>query len=133
MATGYNTRENGGMPYGVHAMQIVHTYADALLPFANYLPADAQVFAVIVKITAAYNAASTNVLTVGSNSSSYNNMVASGDVDESTTGADIVWTGAELDLSAAPVLPYVKYAQTGDAATAGRSIITILYIPKIDR
>jgi hypothetical protein len=121
------------VPFVVHAMQIVHTYADELLPLPNYLPIDAQLLCALVKVTAAYNAASTNVLTIGTNSSSYNNIAAAGDIDEATTGADVVWTGVELDLSAAEALPYVKYTQSGDAATAGRSIITLLYIPKIDR
>jgi hypothetical protein len=133
MTTRYPSREAGDTPYMVHAMQLVHTYADSLLPFANYLPEDAQILCAIVKITAAYNAGTTNVLTIGQNSTSYNDIAAAGDIDEATTGADIVWTGAALDLSSAPVLPYVKYAQTGTAATAGRSIITLLYIPKIDR
>lgn len=95
--------------------------------FAQYLPINAQIVMTIVKVTTAFNAASTNVLTVGTNSSNYNNIVASGDVDEATTGADVVWTGVELDLSGGAALPFVKYAQTGDAATAGAATVTIIY------
>lgn len=132
MTTRYPSREHG-VPTVVHAMSLVHTFASDLLPFPNYLPEDAQLIAAIVKITAAYNAGTTNVLTIGQNATSYNDIAAAGDINEAVTGADIVWTGAQLDLSAAPVLPYVKYAQTGTAATAGRSIVTLLYVPKIDR
>jgi hypothetical protein len=131
MTTRYATREDGSAPYKMHAMQLVHTYADALLPFANYLPQDAQLFAAIVRIMEAYNASSP-VLVIGTNATSYNNIAAAGDVDEATVGTDIVWSGADVDLSAAPALPYVKYSD-GGGASAGRSIITLLYIPKIDR
>lgn len=137
MTTRYATRESGSMPYAVHALQKVVTFATAGIssgvPFQNYLPQDAQVLCTIVRVTAAFDATSTNVLTVGCNSTSFNDLAAAGDVDEATTGADVVFTGAELDTSSAPLLPYVKYTQSGTAATAGRAIITILYIPPVDR
>jgi hypothetical protein len=136
MTTRYPTREYG-VPFFIHAMQMDVSFDNtgiaSGIPFPNYLPQDAQFFAAIVKIVTAFNAGTTNVLVVGTNSSSFNNIVAAGDVDEATTGADIVFTGAELDTSSAPLLPYVKFTETGDAATTGRAIVTLLYIPKIDR
>jgi hypothetical protein len=136
MTTRYPTRELG-VPFVVHAMQLAVAYnttgISSGVPFSNYLPQDAQLVCAIVRITAAFNAVSSNVLTVGTNSTSFNDIAASGDIDEATTGVDVVWTGADLDTSSAPLLPYVKYTQTGDAATAGAAVITLLYVPKIDR
>ena len=137
MAVGYETRESPTSPYTLHDMQLVVNYNDSGIatgkPFNKYLPQNAEVLFTKVRITAAFNAGTTNVLTVGTNSSSYNDLVAAGDCDESTTGADIVWTGAELDTSSAPLLPYAKYTQTGASASAGRAIITIAYFPPVDR
>jgi hypothetical protein len=135
MATGATTRESPFMPYGVHALQKVANYNDtgiaSGIPFNVSLPQDAQVLCTIVRITAAFNASSP-ILTVGTNSTSFNDLVAAADADEATTGADIVWTGAELDTSGGPLLPYVKYTDSG-GGSAGRAIITILYIPPVDR
>lgn len=135
MATGVQTRENGGMPYAIHAMQQVVTFDQTNIasgvPAPNSIPQDSQYFATIVTVTAAFNG-TTPVLVVGTNSSSFNNMVASGDLDESATGTHIVFTGADVDFSSGPLLPYVKYSDAV-AGTTGRAVITYLYIPKIDR
>ncbi len=137
MAVGYETRESPTSPYTLHCLQLVVNYNDTGIStgkaFSKYLPKDAEVVYTKVRITAAFNAGTTNVLTVGTNSTSYDNLVAAGDCDEATTGADIVWTGAELDTSSVPLLPYAKYTQTGAAASAGRAIITIAYFPPVDR
>ncbi len=134
MATGFPTRENA-VPYMVHAMQLDVSWntpgIGAGVPFANFLPQDAQILCSIVKILTAFNA-SAPVLVVGTNATNYNNIVAAADVNEALTGADVVFTGAELDLSAAPAQPFVKYTDSG-GASAGRALITLLYIPKIDR
>lgn len=133
MTTRYPTREDGSSPYMMHAMQAVVTYSQTgtSVPFPFYLPEDAQIFALIVKVTTAFNASSP-ILTVGTNSSSYNNIAAAGDIDEATTGADVVFTGVELDTSSGPLLPYIKLADSG-SGTTGRAVLTLLYIPKIDR
>jgi hypothetical protein len=138
MATG-----TAGVAAREHPLQMLHFLRKAVsydttgissgVPFGAYLPMGAQIVMTIVKVTTAFNAVTTNVLTVGCNSSSYNDLVAAGDVDELTTGADVVWTGVELDLSAAAKLPYVKYTQTGTAATAGAAIVTIVYAPNTDQ
>lgn len=98
------------------------------IAFDNSVPEDACILGVIVDIETAFNAGTTNVLTVGFNSSDYNDLVAAGDVNEGATGATRVDRGIGASLvRSADKTPYVKYAQTGVAATAGKAHITIIY------
>ncbi len=98
------------------------------LPFDNSLPEGANIIDVQVEIVTVFNAVSSNVLTVGTVGTAYNNMVAAGDVDEAATGVTKVSRGLGIGLAAAAaVTPYVKYVQTGDAATTGRAVVTICY------
>ena len=96
--------------------------------FDNALPEDAVILAVIVEIITAFNAGTTNVLTVGTNSSSYNNLVAAGDVDEAAVATTQVLRGIGGSiLRAAELVPYVKFTETGGVATAGDAEVTIVY------
>lgn len=98
------------------------------LAFENSIPKGAFISDVIVEIVTAFNAGSTNVLTVGANSSSYNDMVAAGDVDETAVAATRVTRGLGCVLTASgDIVPYVKYAQTGTAASAGKAKILIAF------
>lgn len=99
------------------------------IPFDEYLPAGARIIRTQVFIKTTFNATTTNVLTVGQNSSSYNDIVAAADVDESVAGAYSTDRGANLDLDSADALPYVKYTQTGTAATQGVADVVIEYVP----
>ncbi|MFA6267676.1 MAG: hypothetical protein WC670_18410 [Pseudolabrys sp.] len=92
------------------------------------LPIGAFILRVLVEIVTAFNAATTNVLTVGTNSATYNDIVAAGDVDEATAGVYDVTRGLGRSLTAAAdTTVYVMYTQTGDAATAGQAEIVIEY------
>lgn len=96
--------------------------------FDNSLPAGAFITDAKVEIVTAFNAGTTNVLTVGTNSTSYNDIVAAGDVNEAATGVTEVgrgW-GQSIALSADKVV-YAKYTQTGGAATTGKAVIVITY------
>lgn len=96
--------------------------------FDNALPLAAFLLRVYVEIVVAFNAVTTNVLTVGFNSTTYNDLVAAGDVDEATTGIyDVVRGLGRGLLAAADLVPYVKYTQTGTAATAGQAVIVLVY------
>lgn len=98
------------------------------------LPSGAQLLDIIVNVTTAFNAGTTNVLTLGSTSTA-TQYVAAGDLDETATGAvriapTAAWGSAskmasDLDL-------YVKYAQTGTAATAGAATIVVCFAPNND-
>lgn len=102
------------------------------VPIRNWLPKGAQILRTVVTIQTAFNAATTNVLTVGTNASSYNDIVASGDVDETTLGATTVLTGAKLNALSADKQAYIMYTQTGTAATTGKASIVIEYAPDND-
>lgn len=96
--------------------------------FDNSLPQGAVILAVLVEIITAFNAATTNVLTVGTNSTTYNNMVAAADVNEGAVGTTRVERaiGGSL-LRSAELTPYVAFNQSGTAATAGDAEVTIFY------
>lgn len=96
--------------------------------FDNSLPMGAVITAVLVEIITAFNAATTNVLTVGTNSSTYNNLVAAADVNEGATGTTRVDRGiGGAIMRAAELAPYVMYTQSGTAATTGDAEVTITY------
>lgn len=96
------------------------------IAFDNSIPAGAFILRVMVEIVTVFNAASTNVLTVGTNSTTYNDLVAAADVNEAATGVTDVTRGWGRSIAAsADKTPYVKYTQTGTAATTGQAVIVI--------
>lgn len=99
--------------------------------FKNALPANCIITDILVRVGTAFNAGTTNVLTVGQNSSTYNDMVNAGDVDETAIASTRVTRGVGLSLTA-DVDVYVMYVQTGTAATAGAAEIIIAYVPDTD-
>lgn len=94
---------------------------------------------VMVEVVTAFNAATTNTLTVGTTSTSINELVASGDLPGNgtsslSTGVTRVTRGFGRGLTAsADTGIYVKYAQTGTAATTGRAIVVIEAVPDNDQ
>jgi len=98
------------------------------IPFDNYLPQNAFIENVLVEIVTVFNATTTNVLTVGTVGSTYNNIVATGDVNEAAAGVYQATRAFGRSLTASgDVLPYVQYTQTGTAATTGQAIIVLFY------
>lgn len=94
--------------------------------FPAALPAGAFITGTKVYVNTVFNAATTNVLTVGTNSATTNNIVAAGDVNEASAQMFNVEGVGVLDTSA-PLDVYVKYTQTGTAATTGAADIVIMY------
>ncbi len=97
-----------------------------------YLPAGAQILFTTVNIVTAFNAGTTNVLTVGQNATSYNDIVNATDVNEGVTGSTMVLRGADLNITSDTQV-FVKYTQTGGAATTGVANIVIAYAPNNDQ
>lgn len=91
------------------------------------LPAGAIITSVTVRVDTAFNAATTNVLIVGTSSGSNADIVADGDVDETATGTTQVMRGVGLSISADTII-YAKYTQSGTAATTGSATIVINYV-----
>jgi hypothetical protein len=96
------------------------------------LPAGAIIVGVYVRIETAFNAGTTNVLTVGTNAGADNNIVNAADVDETTVATTEVTRGLGLTI-ASDTTVYVLYTQTGTAATAGVATIIVEYIPNNDQ
>lgn len=90
------------------------------------LPAGAQIVDIVARVTTAFNAATTNVLTVGTNATSYNNLVASGNVTNTVNTSTRVTTGLGLIMAADSDL-FATFTQTGAAATAGSVTYSIMY------
>lgn len=96
--------------------------------FINSLPQGAVILAVQVEIITAFNAGSTNPITVGTNSTTYNNIAISGDITSGTIGVYMPTRGLGQSLAnAAGVAVFATYIPTGTAATTGQAQITILY------
>lgn len=95
------------------------------------LPANAIVTSGFVKVTAAFNAVTTNVLTVGTADDDDAVMTAS-DIDE--TDVDTTITFAVVGYQPAVATPlFVRYTQSGTAATAGAATIILFFVPDNDR
>ncbi len=99
----------------------------------QWLPAGAIITDTSVYVGAAFNAGTTNVITVGLGPSA-NTIVASGQVTPGTTGLTnaIIPTGNALGPLASDLQVNVAYTQTGAAATAGSAVVMIKYIPNND-
>lgn len=101
--------------------------------FDESLPAGAFITGVIVDVVTAFNAATTNTLTVGTNSTSFNNLVASADLPGNgssslSTGASSATRGLGRSIAATVEKAVtVKYAQTGTPATTGQAVVVITY------
>jgi hypothetical protein len=92
------------------------------------IPAGSFLIQALVRITTAFNAATTNVLTVGTSAGSDADIVGASELNEAATGVTVVLTGSALTFASDTDI-YVKYTQTGTAATAGAATIIITYIP----
>lgn len=95
------------------------------------LPAGAIVTHAIVKVTAAFNAATTNVLTVGT-AADEAAVLTGADFDETVVGTTLTFAAAGYKVSVATPL-FIKYAQTGTAATTGAADIILFFVPNNDR
>lgn len=94
------------------------------------LPAGCEIIDCQVNIQTAFNAGTTNVLTVGTSSGSDADIVAAADVAEGSTGVWKVTRGVGLSVTTDTTI-YAKYTQTGGAATTGKARIVITYARQI--
>lgn len=88
------------------------------------LPAGCVYIGCDVIVSEAFNAASTNVLVVGTDAE-FDNFIAAGTVNEAATGLTASALGA-AEVTADTVVK-AKYTQTGTAATAGKAIVVLKY------
>ena len=95
------------------------------------LPAGAIITGLLVKVTTAFNAATTNVLTVGTTATA-DAVLGATDIDELEVDTTLTFAGFGYLASVATPL-FIKYAQTGTAASAGAATIILTYVPNNDR
>lgn len=96
--------------------------------FDASLPLGCFITQVLCEIVVAFNAGTTNVLTAGTNSATFNNLIAAADVTEGSAAVTAVATGLGRSICAsADKTPYAMYAQTGTPATTGQAVIVIVY------
>lgn len=97
------------------------------------LPAGAQIVDAIVNIRTAFNAAGSNSIAVGTNSTNFDNIVASADVSASAAAAYRATVSSSLDYISSASDVFVRYTQGGTAATTGVATVVIGYVPDNDR
>ena len=104
-------------------------YTDTGAVTIGTLPAGAQIVDVNIDVTTAFNAATTNTVTVGKTGSAAAFVTATsvgtaGRASVATTGVYSAWANvgtSDVDYAT------VTYSQTGTAATAGAARVTIVY------
>lgn len=131
---GTSARKNAAQM--VHYLRFAVNYNDAGIASGvgkQTLPAGALIVGTDVYIGTAFNAGTTNVLTVGT-SGVFTEIVAAADVAEGSTGLtqNIKPTGVMLGAIASDTQVFASFTQTGTAATAGAAIVVIKYIPNND-
>ena len=93
------------------------------------LPASAQIVDINIDITTAFNAATTNTVTVGKTGTAAayvtsTSVGSTGRASIATSGVYSAWaTVGTTDVDYA----IITYTQTGTAATAGAGVVTIVY------
>ena len=93
------------------------------------LPANIIITKAVAVVNKAFNAATTNVITVGTTSAA-NDLLGSGDVTAGTVGAYMKNSIFKIFKAKTPVI--VKFSQTGSKATAGEADIylNVVRIPE---
>jgi len=114
---------------GVHAIRVDVAYDTPGIGSGikfGALPPDSVLLAIMTEVRTAFNAASTNVLTVGTDASAVDILDASALAEAAGSEWLTPITGFECARTAVTDL-YVKYAQSGTAASAGSATLTVLY------
>jgi hypothetical protein len=89
------------------------------------IPHDAVITRVVAKVTDAFDAGTTNVVTVGTSAENANELLGAGDITEGTEG---VYTKQHFTEVAEKSKLYAKYTQTGTDATAGEAEIYVFAV-----
>lgn len=104
-------------------------YTDTGAVTIGTLPAGAQIVDINIDVTTAFNAASTNTVTVGKTGSAAayvasTSVGSAGRISVASTGVFSAWANvgtSDVDYAT------VTYSQTGTAASAGAARVTIVY------
>lgn len=94
--------------------------------YVGTLPAGAFITSTDILVVTAFNAASTNVISAGTNSTAYNNLIVT-PTNTAGTQASQLPTGTAQGPLTADTDFFVQYTQTGTAASAGQAVIVVNY------
>ncbi len=128
-----------------NALQVVHT-ARFKMTFNEagvatgvgtgiWLPQGALIKGTDVWITTAFNAATTNVLSIGTEASTYTNLATNAQTISGTPGVkkELIATGLAIVPLAADSQIFYLYTQSGTAATAGAGYAVVYFVLDNDR
>lgn len=115
----------------VHYLRFAVNYNDAGIAAGvnkQVLPAGAIIIGTDVIVATAFNAGTTNTISVGTLGDAATNIVNAQNAGVAGLTQNVAPTGAALGPLAADKQVYVTYAQTGTAATAGKAYVIIKYV-----
>ena len=110
------------------AVTVTIAYTNSSAVTIATLPANVQIVDVNIDVTTAFNAGTTNTVTVGKTGSAAafvasTSVGSAGRASVATTGVYSAWA----DTGSSEVSATVTYSQTGTAASAGAARVTIVY------
>ena len=125
MTTGNTVTNSAGQ---LSAITEVVTFANSSAVTIGTLPVNSQIVDVNIDVTTAFNAATTNTMTVGTSGSAAayvasTSVGSAGRASVATTGVYSAWA----DSGNSEVTVTATYSQTGTAATAGSARVTVVY------
>lgn len=103
-------------------------YTDTAAVTIGTLPANCQIVDINIDVTTAFNAATTNTVTVGKNGTAAayvasTSVGSAGRASVASTGVYSAWA----DTGSSELSAIVTFSQTGTAASAGAARVTIVY------
>ena len=123
------------MPHSLRKLVNFNDAGVAAGVLVGTIPAGAIITSVIVEVATAFNAATTNVLTVGTTGTG-TDLMTSAETISGTIGQKAAAT-YKGTAAAAPVANdtdiFVAYSQTGTAATTGVAYVLVTFHPNNDR
>jgi len=102
------------------------------------LPANTYILSIDAHVKTVFNAATTNVLTMGTSTTAteiFDAATANASINEASATVQHLTAAAGLGTAvtaSGEVDLYVKYTQSGTAATTGQAVIVVAYIPDND-
>ena len=110
------------------AVTTTFAYTDSSAVAIATIPANSQIVDINIDVTTAFNAASTNTVTVGKTGSAAafvtsTTVGSAGRASVASTGVYSAWA----DTGSSDISATITYSQTGTAASAGAARVTIVY------
>lgn len=110
------------------AVTTTFAYTDSTAVTIATIPANSQIVDINIDVTTAFNAATTNTVTVGKTGSANafvttTSVGSAGRASVASSGVYSAWA----DTGSSEISATITYSQTGNAATAGAARVTIVY------